>query len=306
MWESDRGSRELEDWAGFLNDCRRHGVLIYVTRDDKTYNVAKVGDWTALANSGVNNATESDKKSEDIKRGVADAANRGVPYGKTPYGYRRSYEGSGPARVVHQEPDPDTGPVAREIITRISRSDPVSRIVQDLYDRKIPSPAGQPRWTQTTIVRLVLGGVVYIGKRRHNGGPLLAGSWPAIIDEDVYWRAVAVLSDPARRTNAGSGIRPGSAKYLLSYIVKCGTCDSPLSMTTHHSTVEAYYRCSTGRAGCVSAPMAWMDELVADSVIRWLAEPGRYEDFTRSDDGEAAAARDEAKAERDRLEDFRR
>jgi DNA invertase Pin-like site-specific DNA recombinase len=305
FWEPSRGGRELEEWSSFLNDCMDRGVLIHITRDDQTYDVQKARDWRDLAREGVDSVSESNRLSDRIRDGVADAAKLGVPFGKIPYGYTRRYEGSGRLRKVIQKPDDKTAPIAREIIERIARSVPVSRIVNDLADQQIPSPAGGPRWDRMTVSRLVLNGVVYIGKRRHNGGPLLDGDWPPLIDEETYWKAVAVLSDPKRRTNAGSGIRPGSAKYLLSYIAKCDTCGGPLSVTTHYSTVEPYYRCAAGRAGCAYAPMEWMDRALTAAVVKICSEPGVFYGITSGDDAAAQAARDEATAERARLEEFK-
>lgn len=46
-----------------------------------------------------------------------------------------------------------------------------------------------------------------------------AGVWPAIIDQDTYRKALAILDDPARRTTPGP-----TRKHLLSGIILCGKC----------------------------------------------------------------------------------
>jgi hypothetical protein len=161
-------------------------------------------------------------------------------------------------------------------------------------------------------VALVLNGVVYIGKRRHNGGPLLDGNWPAIVDEDVYWKAHSVLSDPARKKQVtargvGGGIRPGAAKYLLSYVAKCEKCGAPLSVqnrTRATGSVVSLYRCASSKGGCAYAPVDWLDALVTAAVITWSARPGVYELLTAGGDREAISARGEAAAERARLDGF--
>jgi hypothetical protein len=149
----------------------------------------------------------------------------------------------------------------------------------------------------------VLEGVVYIGKRRHNGGPLLDGDWPALVDEATYWRAVAVLSDPARKPRGG-GIRPGRARWLLSYIATCAVCGGPLSVRhvpRAGSAQVAYYRCV--RRGCVSAPADLFEGNVATEVMKWCAEMSA-DQLAGRDDAAAASARDEAAAERARLDQF--
>ena len=149
-----------------------------------------------------------------IRRDLADAAQRGRPHGRKAYGYDREYDVR-TGKLDRQVPHPEQAPVVVEIITRIAGGDAVAAIWRDLNERGVPGPTGG-RWSRSTITHLVLDGVVYICKRRHNGGPLLDGDWPAIVDEDVYWRAVAVLSDPKRKPRGWwypSG--PGSLATLV-------------------------------------------------------------------------------------------
>ena len=310
LWESSRGDRKLAGWASFLDACRETGTGIYVTSHARLYDLSNGRDWRALAEDGVGSAYESEQTSMRTRRGVADAAALGTPHGRIPYGYQRRYERvPGRARPLpHQEPHPDEAPVVREIITRIARGEAVARIIRDLADRGIKPRCTNgrerksERWARASVVRMVLEGVCYIGKRRHNGGPLLPGDWPALVEEDVYWRAVAVLRDPARKAAADrrGGIRTGRAKWLLSFIAVCDKCGGPLGVTTH-GRPERYYTC---RNGCAYAPMEWMDDLVSRAVVGWCARPGVYEAITGTDDQEALAAQDEAATERARLADF--
>lgn len=68
LWESSRGGRELEAWAGFLNACREHRVLIHVTSHQRTYDMQVGPDWKTLAEDGVASAYESELTSERISR----------------------------------------------------------------------------------------------------------------------------------------------------------------------------------------------------------------------------------------------
>jgi len=308
LWENSRGGRELENWAGFLNAARRVGCKIYITSRDRLYDMENSEDYRTLAQDGIDSVYESEKISRRSRRGIASKLDE--PYGRLPYGYARTYERvrGRPKPVVHQAPHPDRAPVAREIITRISEGEAVSAIQRDLDRREVLNPSGRPGWARSTIVRLVLEGYVYIGKRRHNGSGLIDGNWPPIVDEDVYWKAVAVLRDPARKVAADTrgGIRPGAAKHLCSYVAKCGKCGDPLATQyrPRGGQMVLMYRCASSGGGCAYAPAEWMDGVVADEIIRWCAEPGRYERYTREDDRAALAARDEAASERARLEGF--
>jgi len=59
LWETSRGDRELESWAGLLNRCRKHHVRIYVETHGRLYDMANARDWRTLAEDGVDNAYES-------------------------------------------------------------------------------------------------------------------------------------------------------------------------------------------------------------------------------------------------------
>jgi DNA invertase Pin-like site-specific DNA recombinase len=304
LWESSRGDRTLASWAAFLDACRETGTRIYVTSQDRLFDLANGYDWRALAAEGVDAAFESEKISKRSRRGVAGSVELGIPYGRIPYGYRRTYTRE-PGRskpLPHQEPDPAEAPIVAEIIGRIAKDEAVSAILRDLAARGITTRAGGA-WSRSSLTRLVLGGVVYLGKRRHNGSPLLDGNWPALVDEETYWRAHAVLSDPARKPEGG-GIRPGRTRWLLSYVASCSVCGGPLSMRhlpRAGSGQTAYYRCVRG---CVSAPVAWLDRMATVAVTGFCAGSPLYEVLTRADDREAQAARDEAAAERERLAEF--
>lgn len=304
MWEPSRGDRKLTGWSTFLDECRARNVLIHVTSHRHTYDLSNPRDWKSLAEDGIDSAWESEKTSMRIRRDLADAAARGRPHGRIAYGYTRLYDVR-TGKLDRQVPHPEQAPIVREIITRIAGSDAVNAIRRDLNERGVPSSTGG-RWANSSIPALVRNGVCYIAKRRHNGGPLLDGDWPALVSEDVYWRAVAVLSDPARKAQADrrGGIRPGGAKWLCSHIAVCSKCRAPLGVTRNrmrNGVPVPQYRCGNGHA---FIPVEWMDYAVSEVVIAWASKPGVYEAIMSGDDSEAAAARDERDAERRRLEGF--
>jgi site-specific DNA recombinase len=303
LWEPSRGDRKLTGWSTFLDECRTRGVLIHVTSHRHTYDLSNPRDWKSLAEDGIDSAWESEKTSMRIRRDLADAAARGRPHGRIPYGYTRLYDVR-TGKLDQQVPHPEQAPTAREIITRIAGGDAVNAIRRDLNERGVPSSTGG-KWANSSIPALVRNGVCYIGKRRHNGGPLLDGDWPAIVDEDVYWRAVAVLADPARRAQAEKrgGIRPGAAKWLLSHIAVCSVCDAPLGVKFRERKAGSvpYYRCPAGHA---FIPVEFFDGCVSAVIVAWVARPHMYGVVMGRDDSEAVAARAEADAERQRLAAF--
>lgn len=306
LWEPSRGDRKLAAWARFLETCFETGTGIYVTSHGRLYDLRNSRDWRGLAEDGVDSAYESEKNSARTRRGVAGAVERGLPTGRIPYGYRRTYtREAGRARLLqHQEPDPAESLVVVEVITRIARNDSIVSIKRDLAARDIRTRAGG-LWSHASLTSMVLNGAVYIGKRRHNGGPLLPGNWEPLVSEDLYWRAVAVLRNPARKTQADKrgGIRPGAAKWLLSYLARCGVCSTPLSVKNLVRVAGniPHYRCAEG---CVVTPVEWLDLILTRSVVKVCASPVLYRVLTAGEDQEAETLRAEAAVERERLAGF--
>src|ERR1019366_6381507 len=165
-------------------------------------------------------------------------------------------------------------------IGRIAAGEAVSRIVRDLAARSITGPTGRP-WSRSSVTSLVR--VCYLGKRRV-GGQLVDADWPAIVPEDVFWQARAVLDNPERRDQAvrrGGSPRPGSCKWLLSYISQCAVCSSPLSVSSRAAGPQ--YRCS-GRHSHAYVSVALMDRWASAATVAGGANQAIYPELTRLKD----------------------
>jgi site-specific DNA recombinase len=223
LWESDRGSRELQEWAGLLDNCRRHSVLVHVSTHQRTYDPRVGRDWRALAEDGVDSAYASEKMSVNLKRAMAAKAEKGEPHGFVAYGWRRehTYDERGRRTGSRDVLVPEQADVIREASRRLLGGESLRTIVKDLNRQGVPSPREKP-WRPTTL-RQVLLRRRNAGRRVHLRADIGAGNWEAILDPDTHARLVAVLRDPDRRTNAGA---PRS-KYLLSGVARCGRCPEP-------------------------------------------------------------------------------
>lgn len=277
LWESSRGDRDLPTWAGLLARCRDRGVKIRVTTHQRTYDLANPRDWRTLAEDGVDSAYESEKLSLRIRRGVATAAKAGrPPMGSAPYGYARRYDPTTGA-LVGQEPDPVTGPIAADIITKVSRAVPVSKICDDLNERKVKPPRGQ-RWYRQRVREIALS-PAYIGVRIHKA-ERHPGEWAPLVDEATHYAAVRVLTEPGRLALA----RPGRQQHLLTYLAEC-------HRGHQIGARETYYVCQDG---CLSIRRQPVDELVTEVVLARLERPDAYRALRRAGedaDKEALAAR---------------
>lgn len=310
MWEPSRGSRQLHEWALFLDTCRDRHVLIHVTDHGKTYDLDNPRDWRSLADDGVDSAYESEKTRQRILRDIKASAKAGRPHGKVQYGYERIYDEK-TRKLAMQRPASPAAEVVAEIITRIANREPLSAIRDDLNARAFPSPSGG-QWT-TASMRRITRCPVYIGMRpsggvrhkngRYTGADLIPAIWPAIVAEDIWREAQQVLDDPQRRTT-----RPGRYRWLLSYIARCAECGSPMHVhfARRRTTPPVpLYEC-LGRSGhCrIAVQAAPADEWVGEHVIAYLSRPDVYEGINRGDSAEAAAARTEAARLQAELDDW--
>jgi DNA invertase Pin-like site-specific DNA recombinase len=294
MWDPSRGSREPVDWFAFLQRCRKHSVLIYVTTHGRSYDMSNARDWRTMAEDGVDAAYESEKKSRDVTRGIAANKRNGLPHGRRQFGFRRIYEGT-PPKLAGQVSVPDQAAVCRKIIERVSRAEPISIICRDLIDMKALSPPGG--WNRRQVLNIATS-LSYIGKLRLDDGELIDARWDAIVDEDTFWAAQHVLTAPGRRTT-----KPGKAKWLLSYVMRCGSCGEFMA-----SDLPKYgkrrYKCSEAKRDCPSIFMDDADTFVTAAVKKRMSKPDFYKHLVAGNDKEIVRARAEAARLRAELDEW--
>ncbi|MFD9368759.1 recombinase family protein [Streptomyces sp. NPDC060020] len=109
------------------------------------------------------------------------------------------------------------------------------------------------------------------GIRDHRGEEVGAGQWPAALDEPTWRSLVALLSDPARRTNVGRTARVA----LGTGIYTCGTCGKTVITGTCGSGPASRqmpaYRCKERRH--ISRRRDLVDNMVQLAVLERLARP---------------------------------
>lgn len=293
LWETARGDRTADTWLPFLTLLRKHGKLLWIHTHNRLYDVRNYRDWQTLAEDGIKNHVASEETSVRVLRDMADAAREGIPHGAAPYGYHRIYDPLTRA-ALGWEPDPDTAPIAVEIITRTAQGVPYSVQASDLNRRGIPSPRGV-QWSNFTIRKISVN-PVYIAKRswRREPGRLLDGDWAPLIDPDIYWDAVAVA------TGRATGRRhDGRVRWLLSRIATCGECHAPLiSRSGATPGARRVYTCGgnrhdiyTTKRGCTAIVADWLDTWVEERVKTRLARDDIYTQLVAPDHAASVAAR---------------
>jgi DNA-directed RNA polymerase specialized sigma24 family protein len=237
-------------------------------------------------------------------------------HGKVTYGYRRIYHQRTKA-LVRQEPDDEAreataedgvvttytrAGIVAEIFDRVAAGDPLIVIERDLNARGIPSPEGGASGWLRGIIRKIALNPAYNGQRVLRGEVVGQGSWPALVGEETYWACRRLLEDPARTTT-----RPARARYLLSYIARCGECGGPLSSQSvhRHGWQGLTYRCL--KRQCCAVKMDYLDEYVERIVVAWLSTTDVHEALHQpTSDREASQARAEAQRLRGDLEDYKK
>lgn len=294
LWKSARGSRDEVEWFLMLRRCRDRGIGVHVMADRRTYDPRVSRDWKTLAEDGVNSAYYSEELSENVRRGVRQAAIAGGVHGRIAFGYERHYhERTG--RFTEQVPGANA-PIVREIFDRLGLHCPISELERDFRKRDLTSPSGL-EWKRNTI-RTIATNVAYIGKRSHDGEIYDAG-WPPLVDEELFWRVQEYLGRPERMKT-----KPGAAKYLLSYIAAAEPCGGLMKNIMRNRPGSGdRYGCE--RDGCVSIARSDADEMVEKLIVARLSRPDARDLFA-TDDTAARAAGAEAARYRTQLEEARR
>lgn len=286
LWEASRGSREVEEWAGLINLCKKRGVRIAVTTHGRIYDCSNPRDRRTLQEDAVDSEYESAKISDRVRRSTRRNAVDRKPHGKLLYGYRRTRDPA-TGRTTGQEPDPAQAPVVAGVFADFLAGQSITSIAARLRAE------GGRLWRPVTIRRM-LENRAYLGHRIHNGEDMGQG-WPAIVDEATFEAAAVRLESISwRRSRAASS-------HLCSGVARCGVegCGGKLYVRTT-SGQQPHYGCMT----CYGAyrRAADLDAFVTAAVLERLALPDVGEALSGREDPrviEARARANELRAELD-------
>jgi DNA invertase Pin-like site-specific DNA recombinase len=313
-WEASRVGRDLVTFVELRQLCEdNHVTLAY---KNKIYDFHRTDDRFTAGLDALLGEREADEIRERVLRSVRHRMDAGLPHGRVAYGYLPVYDKLTGA-AIGREIDPEQAEIVREVYRRLLAGDALYSIAADLNRREVPSPQavrfarqGKPvenaqGWTPIEVRRLVLK-ATNAGLREHKGMIVGEGSWPAIIDQETYSEAVALISNPARRTWTD-----GSRKHLLTRLAACGVCGSPCRRVKNRDTPSymcdgsAFAAGAASRRFCVSAAQQPMDAYIESVLIARLSDREYREAiFKRHDDQEALNAQRELAELEARLESF--
>lgn len=241
-----RQPRQLEDWI----DAAEARGLALVTANGEADLTTDAGRLFARIRLAVARA-EVDRKSARQR----SAAKQRSELGKPPLGVRLT------GYTPRGELVPDEADVVRRIFAAFLRTRNLRQVARSLTEDGITTRHGRP-WHPST-VQSILRNPRYAGRAVYQGQQTgERGGWVAIVTDDDYEAAQAILDHPERIANTGTTER----KHLGSGLYLCDVCDFAVS-----SWSGGRYRCRNGAH--VNRAMAPVDLYVLAQVSERLGRP---------------------------------
>ncbi|MGW1494721.1 recombinase family protein [Streptomyces sp. NPDC002402] len=291
LWENSRGSRDTLEWLQLMKVCERQGVKIFITSDNRLYDLSHWKDRRNLREDASDSETESDKISMRNRRTAAAMAEQGRPNGVAPHGYMPVYDDK-TGKLINWVENPDESHVPRELFKRLRKGQALKAIARDFEALGYVNRSGKPfsdQHLRSMVLRPAYGGYrVHAPKSRgrsvtaQEDATLTRATWGALVDEETFWAVRRMLLAPERRTT-----RTGRAKHVLTMTLRCDVCSGPMGVT------GAYYACRD--KSCTSINKAAVDGVIIGDaekpgvILAYLASDHVYEDFASSPEDSARA-----------------
>jgi site-specific DNA recombinase len=284
-WHVDRLTRRLTELEHVIELCERTGVRVATASGDLDLSTDAgrlVGRILASVAKG-----EVERKSARQSRAGRQAAESGAPPKRRAFGYR---DGG-------MEVDPVEGLAVREAFVRLLAGGSLSGITKSLNAAGLRTVGGKP-WT-IPAVRVMLRNGRYAAIRFYRRTEEIGrGYWPAIVSEETWRAAVALLDDPTRRTT----IKGTARRWLGAAFYRCGRCGSDMcsGYRQYGDYRRRVYRCRAhlGHLSRVADPV---DEYVSAVIVARLRRPD-LADLLAEPTPDVAPLREEAAALRLRIE----
>ena len=273
--DESRIARDHRDGMMLLDACRIGGASC-VALDEETG-----GERWVLTKGGTR--AERDRfqdRIEDARRFVADLrakivkgrrrwAGQSWHGGRRPFGFQIAEGTEEHARnLVKDEAEAaELVQAAQRLLAGVS----LRWCIADLRERDVPTVTGAPWSTRSlrdALMKPATAGLQVKGK----GGPHVKAPWPEILDRPTWERLRALLTDPARRTNAGLKNEP---RHLVSLIATCGVCGGKLRVGgAGRGRGQAYVGQECGH---VRRDLGKVDHVVEAAVLDLLERPAVLE-----------------------------
>lgn len=242
----------------------------------------------------------SKQLSEKVTRGMYQNAQQ-CKYngGNMTFGYKIDEE-------RHFILDEMKAPIVKEIFRRYSEGETGTSIMEDLNKRGIKTSKGKP-FTKNSLQKLLRNekykGIYIYGDIRVPDGI------PRIIEDELFDEVQEILGSKPR------GHRPAIEDYLLTGVLYCGECKSPMigtSGTSGAGSTYRYYRCTESPKSCnkknvkkeyiESLVFSLCKELLTDDVIEDILEAVKKVNESDQESIELIRLRKDIKATEEKIE----
>ena len=316
VWKFSRFTRKREHAVAFKSMLRRKGVrVVSITEhaDD-----TPTGKLTEAIIESVDEFY-SENLAQEVTRGMRESASRGFWISShAPFGYNRIMVPDGPKKRPTLEPDPDAAPFVKRMFDMAEAGNGTLEIIRTLNNEGISSPRGK-LWGRTS-VHGILTNEAYTGtllwgiNAKDKAEPVrVEKAFPAIVSKAQFHRVGKHLSSRAPKF---SHPRRVGSSYLLSGLIKCKTCNTPLTGRFAKSGQYSYYVCQSniklGKDACDTPTLnaRRFEELVVAKIRSNILTEGNIRDLVKvmdeEMDGVAREQRKRLTTIEDELEDVKR
>ncbi|MCW2767959.1 MAG: recombinase family protein [Nocardioides sp.] len=278
VWDVDRLTRTPRELEDVIDHADRIGLRLASVGGD--IDLATEQGRMMARMKGTVARYEIEQSRRRLKAKHKELAASGAHVGPRPFGWDFDADR---ALVIN----PAEAATVRECVDRVLAGDGIWKVTRDLNDQGVLTSTGR-QW-QTQVLRRMLLRWRNCGVRTHLGKEAGQGQWDPIVDRETHERVVALLTDPARRSN-NRGTEP---KYLLTSVAYCGECGGHVVGTNEFtyavkgglrtdgtrgpSRTRVYahaYKCPNADCLKVQRNMADVDEHVTRVVLGVLERDG--------------------------------
>lgn len=245
VWKYSRFARNREDSILYKSLLRKHGVRVVSMTEP--FEDTPTG---RLLEAIIESLDEfySANLAQEILRGMRESASRGfyMP-SQAPYGYKRIKVADGGKERPTLEVDSKTAPVVQRIFREFQVARGLKDVTKSLNEDGILSPRGK-KWNKSSVHKVLVNsahtGKLVWGVVGKSGLPpiVVEDAWEPLIEKEDFEKVQAILK--SRSFQKVHPRRTGS-RFLLSGLVKCGSCRRTYTGTTAKSGKFSYYVCGS-------------------------------------------------------------
>ncbi len=288
VWHVDRLHRQPRELEDFIDLADEHGIALATVTGEVDLST-DTGRLVARITGAVARA-EVERKGARQKRAARQRAESGLAWSPVRvFGYTAARSDGTGMEIVESE-----AAHLREAYAGVLAGRTIMGLAREWNAKGIKTSHGND-WKGTTL-RMVLMNARYAGLRSYKGEIVGEAVWPAIVSEDIWRGAVAVMSDPSRVKKPRGGY---GRKWLMTGIALCGHCGGTVGSTVSHD--RPVYCCR--KCQKFSRSVEAVDEWVVAHVVARLARPDAAELLVDQKREDAAELRDQAAALRARQDE---